>query len=347
MKRLFAVLLAAVMLFSMAGCDNLKVESIEPTPMPPVETETPAEEPTAVECLRPEIVGPWELAMEKNEYAAILEYFGSSVREVKPTMEIRSNGDFSYTLGASGGAGTWSVVGDDIEAVYTTWNDEHEEEVHLTEIEEGGVLYLHMQLGGIDVVWCRETEDTGIDAETLYADVLGKYRQALEERWDPTKCSEEGVGFMLMYAVSDDVEEPLTAVGYYFEDINGDEIPELFIGFMDENDKTVFSIYTVDAETMEKVEVASGGERFYYHVAEDHGRIFFHGSFSAFASVNYVYSLEGTELVMLESVEYDSDEDANNPWKHNGETVSEEEATALLNGFESEYVKLPLKAFAE
>ena len=48
MKRLFAVLLAAVMLFSMAGCDNLKVESIEPTPMPPVETETPAPKESAL-----------------------------------------------------------------------------------------------------------------------------------------------------------------------------------------------------------------------------------------------------------------------------------------------------------
>lgn len=346
MKRLFAVLLAAAMLFSMTACGNLKVETIEPTPMPAVETETPAE-PTEVECPRPELVGPWELAMEKNEYAAILEYFGTAVREVKPTMEIRSNGDFSYTLGIGGGAGTWTVAGDDIEAVYSNWNDGYEEKVSLTEFEEGGVLYLRMQIGGIEVVWRQESEDTGIDGEALYADVLAKYSQALNERWDSVKLSDEGVNFMLVYAVGDGVADPLAEVGYYFEDINGDGIPELFIGFMDENDKSVFSIYTVDTETMEKVEVASGGERFYYHVAEDHGRIFFHGSSSAFVSVNYVYRLEGTELVMLESVVYDSDEDANNPWKHNGETISEEEAMALLNGFESEYVKLPLKAFAE
>lgn len=348
MKRIYALFLMIFMLLSMTGCDNLKVETIEPTPMPPVETEISADEPAATECLYPEIVGPWELAMEKNEYAAILEYFGTSVRDSKPTMEIRSNGDFSYTLGVSGGAGTWSVAGDDIQAVYTTWNDGHEEEVHLTEIEEGGILYLHMQIGGIDVVWCQETEDTDIDAEALYQDILGTYRQALAERWDTVKCEENNLCFMLMYAVRDSVTDPLSEVGYYFEDINNDGYPELFIGFTDENQKDLFHIFTVDPDTMEKVEIAYGGERFYYHVSEtDHGRILYHGSSSAFDSMDCVYALQGTTLVQQETLIYDSNADAQNPWSFNGEKISEDKAAEIMNGYGSEYAKLPLKPFTE
>ena len=101
MKKIIALVLSLALVFSLCACGK-KAETPAPapaeTPAPAAPTaapETPA--PTEAPAEHDErFVGPWKLAGALNEYAAILEYFGTSVGEYGAAMELKSSGEFDY-----------------------------------------------------------------------------------------------------------------------------------------------------------------------------------------------------------------------------------------------------------
>ena len=90
-----------------------------------------------------------------------------------------------------------------------------------------------------------EPEDTAA-FEALYAPVLKKYKQALDENWSTEKFSAGNLSPLL--ARLDKAAEPHFA----FLDLNGDKTPELFIGRADQP-AAVYDLYTVSGNSIRQL----------------------------------------------------------------------------------------------
>lgn len=110
---------------------------------------------------QPDCIGTWELS-EKN--AAIAEelfmMYGSSLHHYGAGMHIRPDGTFDYSIGLTGGRGTYTVSGDLITAVVTSWNDPHEERLTLQIIRENGEISLlypvREEAFSVDILWSKK-----------------------------------------------------------------------------------------------------------------------------------------------------------------------------------------------
>lgn len=69
----------------------------------------------------------------------------------------------------------------------------------------------------------------GMKGEDLYGEILNKYKTAITERWDSSKCSTEGL-YSFYMLTSKLGKKSLKKIGYTYYDINGDGIDELLIG---------------------------------------------------------------------------------------------------------------------
>lgn len=79
-----------------------------------------------------------------------------------------------------------------------------------------------------------------------YEAIIEKYRTALEEDWDPERCMQEEVNYMLGLYSSDTKPDD---IGYSITDIDGDGTAELIIGAAESmkeefNNKLVYDLYT-------------------------------------------------------------------------------------------------------
>ena len=119
MKRLFGLLLAATLCFSLEAC-SLKAETVPDTQevhtQATSQLETEAAETTAATeepiQLNYDLIGPWHLDESKNDLAAFadsLELF-PGYGEWGASMEICGNGEMSWYIGAEGWHGTYSVA---------------------------------------------------------------------------------------------------------------------------------------------------------------------------------------------------------------------------------------------
>ena len=108
MKRIVSLFLAAVCCLCFTACNKVRKEA---PPLAQEETiHLPPEE--SVEIVQDvELVGPWHLDGEKNDLAAFadsLELF-PGYGEWGASMEIRSNGQMSWYIGAESWHGTYTV----------------------------------------------------------------------------------------------------------------------------------------------------------------------------------------------------------------------------------------------
>lgn len=182
MKRIIVVFLAAVLTFCMTGCgekNNNKMEEVEITfSQADTDTqdkfssnsvldgntgevnseknpETTYEE--IVECY--ELDGPWHLDEKKFENVNFEDDF-PGYAEWGSSMEIRSNGQISWYIGAEGWNGTYEYVQYGICADMKSDMDNTERTWEFYVIEDNGSANLKMIYGEYELIWMYgEPED--------------------------------------------------------------------------------------------------------------------------------------------------------------------------------------------
>ena len=137
MKRIIAMLLTVILCLCLAGCGKTPESEQSPQETHTETTDTEEEKPqsgsaspsgnTAGQPEEPalqsiELIGPWHLDSEKNDLAAFadsLDLF-PGYGEWGASMEIRSNGQMSWYIGAESWHGTYTVEDEVIHAQLTS-----------------------------------------------------------------------------------------------------------------------------------------------------------------------------------------------------------------------------------
>ena len=140
-------------------------------PEPPAVSEPPAasedepagsaaqSEPAAAVTVE-QLVGPWQLAPDENDEAAIGEAFPGAM-EFGSSMEIRSDGRISWYVGAAGVRGTYALSGDMLRAEMIDDADNTSLTVELTARQKDGRLVLEMEYQNVRLCWSQGEEETG------------------------------------------------------------------------------------------------------------------------------------------------------------------------------------------
>lgn len=160
MKKLSFIfaLLCVILLCACGKTDAVTVPApsptptVTPTPAPVIEVQvdTPSPTPEVTPAVLDErFVGTWCISHAHNEYAALLEFFGTSLREYGSQLTISDDGTMSYYIGSSGGDGSWTSEGD------TAHAEAGSEKLILKLIDIDGVNFLEMSFGGAPVIWQR------------------------------------------------------------------------------------------------------------------------------------------------------------------------------------------------
>ncbi len=163
MKRTIVLLLAAILCLCFAACNKaagqengLQLSQMETTQVPP-ENSTEASEET-VENPVPqdiELVGPWHLDSEKNDLAAFadsLDLF-PGYGEWGASMEIRSNGQMSWYIGAAGGCGTYTLEDDVLHGSLVDNIDQKDMAMDLRILVENEKAVLEMDYQDMTIYW--------------------------------------------------------------------------------------------------------------------------------------------------------------------------------------------------
>ena len=112
--------------------------------------ENAAEQETELQVL--DLVGPWHLDKEKNDISAIESAWETfpGYGEWGASMEIRSNGQMSWYIGAVGGSGTYTVEGDVLHAELT---DSMEQKEVIMDFLIVGKDAIKMTYSDTEIIW--------------------------------------------------------------------------------------------------------------------------------------------------------------------------------------------------
>ena len=170
MKRMTVLLPAAILCLCLAACG--KATEPEQDPQGPhteaadtegteekqlsgssAASENPAgksEEPLQQSI---ELVGPWHLDSEKNDLAAFADSLFPGYGEWGASMELRSDGQMSWYIGAEGWHGTYTVEDG---AIHAQLASDSEQSTHLWDfriIAEDGAAELEMDYQDMTIYW--------------------------------------------------------------------------------------------------------------------------------------------------------------------------------------------------
>lgn len=168
MQRTTTLLLAALCCLCFAGCSTVKQEDVpfspaQTAPAPP-ETGAAAEEIAADSAPQSlELVGPWHLDDEKNDLAVFadsLELF-PGYGEWGAGMEIRSNGQMSWYIGAEGWHGTYTLGDGVIHAQLTSDPEQSAQLWDFRITEENGTAILEMDYPDMTIYWMYGDQEDG------------------------------------------------------------------------------------------------------------------------------------------------------------------------------------------
>lgn len=147
MKKWICMLLTCVMLLGLCACGKTQ------PPAAAEPEEKPQETPDAPVTLRIDPVGPWHLDSEKNDLKAFQDAF-PGYAEFGAGMEIRSNGQLSWFIGAEGGTGTWHAQDAETLVAELTADVEQKPLTSVMQVvEETGTAFLVMTHNGETVYW--------------------------------------------------------------------------------------------------------------------------------------------------------------------------------------------------
>lgn len=137
MNRIIALFLAAILCLTLVSCDKgLETEQTE------IQSEATQQETV-------ELTGPWHLDSEKNDLAAFADLF-PGYGEWGAGMEIRSNGQMSWYIGAEEWHGTYTVEGEVLHAQLTF---DLEQTGQLWDFRITSERELEMEDNGMTIYW--------------------------------------------------------------------------------------------------------------------------------------------------------------------------------------------------
>ena len=214
MKRIIALLLTVILCLCLAACG--KVPEPEQSPQEPhteaTDTEETEEKPqsgssthsgnTAGQPEEPvqqcvELIGPWHMDSEKNDLATFadsLDLF-PGYGERGASMEIRSNGQMSWYIGAESWHGTYTVEDGEIHAQLTSDPEQATQlwSFRITEEKEAAVLEMDYQ--GMTIYWAygdREDIPTMGVPSKVYVD-----RQGTDEIYSSLSIAQSDTGYVI------------------------------------------------------------------------------------------------------------------------------------------------------
>ena len=227
MKRIVGILLMAALCLSLAACGNENVMEQSPqeiqTEAANTETEetqqqsgsdAPGEDGTEKveepEQQSIELSGPWHLDSGKNDLTAFPDRF-PGYAEWGASMEIRSDGQMSWYIGATGGYGTYTVENDLLHAALVSDADQKDMPMDFRILEENEATMLEMDYQDMTICWVYgDQEDADYpgpdvveivnlrgDETTVYQLADGTYMDRSERRFTyngtDTWTDEDGV----------------------------------------------------------------------------------------------------------------------------------------------------------
>ena len=147
MKRMTVLLPAAILCLCLAACGKAPEQSSQDVH---TEAAEKAEEPVQQSA---ELVGPWHLDSEKNDLAAFADSLFPGYGEWGASMELRSDGQMSWYIGAEGWHGTYTVEDG---AIHAQLASDSEQSTHLWDfriIAEDGAAELEMDYQDMTIYW--------------------------------------------------------------------------------------------------------------------------------------------------------------------------------------------------
>ena len=222
MKRLFGLLLAVTLCFSLEACSR-KTEPVPgSTEIPETEAAessnaTAAEETTAATeepiQLNYDLIGPWHLDDSKNDLAAFADSpdLFPGYGEWGASMEIRGNGEMSWYIGAEGWHGTYSVENHTLHALLTSDLEQTSKNWDMRITSENGTTGLEMDYQDMTIYWVYGDQEETASGNT----VPSNWEKATED--EPWKA-----------ALAEDLFETYGVLPEYYEDL-GDGIYQVYV----------------------------------------------------------------------------------------------------------------------
>ena len=132
-----------------------------------------------------------------------------------------------------------------------------------------------------------------VDYDAAYSDVLAGFTEVFDNTEDYIIEGTLGVVEIINLRGRN---EALESIGYTIKDINGDNVPEFIVGFIDEGSKgsEILALYTYNDDA--PVFVFEGMTKSAYFLMND-GNLFYQGADGAARSIFASYKLSGAELI--------------------------------------------------
>ncbi len=152
MKRKIALLITVILCLSLAACSKANESDQGPQEN---DTETNNTESSEEMQQSIELAGPWHLDSEKNDLAAIadsLDLF-PGYGEWGASMEIRSDGQMNWYIGAAGGCGTYTIDDDLLHAALVNDMDQKGMVIDFHISVENEKAVLEMEYQDMTIYW--------------------------------------------------------------------------------------------------------------------------------------------------------------------------------------------------
>ncbi|MCI6957868.1 MAG: hypothetical protein SPI15_06370 [Candidatus Faecousia sp.] len=181
----------------------------------------------------------------------------------------------------------------------------------------------------------QDSEQTVLES---YKTLVSKYRTAIRENWDATRCMEEDISILVTFLTEPD---QLSAVRM---DLDENGVPELVIT----DGNVIYDLYAyVEGKA---VHVLSGAERNRYSLTAAN-EIVNVGSNGAASTVYTFYRYSMGNLIVDQRVIFDAGVDPENPWfrgfgeVEDADPISEDDANAIIDSYPT--VEIPCVPITE
>lgn len=181
----------------------------------------------------------------------------------------------------------------------------------------------------------QDSEQTVLES---YKTLVSKYRTAIRENWDATRCMEEDISILVTFLTEPD---QLSAVRM---DLDENGVPELVIT----DGNVIYDLYAyVEGKA---VHVLSGAERNRYSLTAAN-EIVNVGSNGAASTVYTFYRYSMGNLIVDQRVIFDAGVDPENPWFRgfgevaDADPISEDDANAIIDSYPT--VEIPCVPITE